>query len=123
MESRSTTTPSSSRARTGEMVMVSRVILTSNGSSVPSRWIVTVMSEPTGPRIMSTASSRVSPITLSPSTWMMTSPGCTPARSAGVPSIGVTTLTKPFSWVTSMPRPPNSPLVCTRMSSKSSGGR
>ena len=81
------------------------------------------MSDPTGPRIRSTASSSVSPITLSPSTWTMRSPGCTPARSAGVPSIGATTLTKPFSWVTSIPSPPNSPLVCTRMSSKSSGGR
>ncbi len=117
------TMPSSSRASTGETVMVSRVILTSKGSSVPSRWRVMVMSEPTGPRIMSTASLRVRPITLSPLTWTMRSPGWTPARSAGVPSIGATTLTTPFSWVTSMPRPPNSPLVWTCMSSKSSGGR
>ena len=65
---RSTTTPSSSRERTGEIVMVSRVIFTSNGSGVPSRVRVMVMSEPTGPRIRSTASFSVSPITLSPST-------------------------------------------------------
>ena len=103
--------------------MVSRVIFTSNGSGVPSRVRVMVMSEPTGPRIRSTASFSVSPITLSPSTSVMRSPGWTPARSAGVPSIGATTLTKPFSWVTSMPSPPNSPFVCTRMSSKSPGGR
>ena len=115
-------TPSSSRDLTGEMVMVSRVSLTSNGSAVPSRCRVRVMSEPTGPRIRSTASFRVRPWTLSPSTWVMKSPGWTPARSAGVPSIGETTLTTPFSWVTSMPRPPNSPLVWTRMSSNSSGG-
>ncbi len=42
-----------------------------------------VMSEPTGPRIRSTASSSVRPSTLSPSTAVMRSPGCTPARSAG----------------------------------------
>ena len=38
------------------------------------------------------------------------------ARDAGVSSIGVTTLTRPSSMVTSMPRPPNSPLVWTCMS-------
>ena len=43
--------------------------------------------------------------------------------TAGVPSIGETTLTKPCSCVTSIPSPPNSPRVCTCMSSKSSGGR
>ena len=48
--------------------MVSRVIFTSNGSGVPSRVRVMVMSEPTGPRIRSTASFSVRPITLSPST-------------------------------------------------------
>ncbi|MNS87838.1 hypothetical protein D3C72_1217930 [compost metagenome] len=39
-----------------------------------------------------------------------------PAREAGVSSIGVMTLTSSFSMVTSMPRPPNSPLVWVRMS-------
>ena len=40
------------------------------------------------------------------------------ARAAGVSSIGETTLTRPFSIVTSMPSPPNSPRVCTCMSLK-----
>ncbi len=103
--------------------MVSRVIETSKGSSLPSRVTVTVMSEPTGPRILSTASLSVSPSTDSPLMWVMKSPASSPALAAGVSSIGETTLTKPFSIVTSMPRPPNSPLVCSRMSWKLSGGR
>ena len=41
-----------------------------------------------------------------------------PALAAGVSSIGETTLITPFSIVTSMPRPPNSPRVCTCMSRK-----
>ena len=40
------------------------------------------------------------------------------ARRPGVSSIGETTLTMPFSMVTSMPRPPNWPCVCTFISSK-----
>jgi len=48
-------------------------------------------------RIISTASSRASPRTLSPSTWVMKSPASTPASAAGVSSIGATTLTKPSS--------------------------
>ena len=44
------------------------------------------------------------------------------AFAVGGHSIGVTTLMKPSSCVTSMPRPPNSPRVCTCMSSKSSAG-
>ena len=41
-----------------------------------------------------------------------------PARAAGVSSIGETTRMMPFSCVTSRPRPPNSPRVCTCMSLK-----
>ena len=40
---------------------------------------------------------------------MMRSPAITPARAAGVSSMGEMTLTKPSSAPTSMPRPPNSP--------------
>ena len=103
--------------------MVSRTMETSNGSSTSSRTTVMTISEPTGPRIMSTASSSVRPSTLSPSTWVMKSPDSIPALSAGVSSMGDTTLMKPSSWVTSMPRPPNSPRVWVRMSSKSSSER
>ena len=38
------------------------------------------------------------------------SPAKIPALDAGVSSIGEITLTKPFSRVTSIPNPPNSPL-------------
>ncbi len=48
----------------------------------------------------------------------MMSLAMTPALAAGVSSIGETTLTRPSSIVTSMPRPPNSPRVCTCMSRK-----
>ena len=48
-------------------------------------------------------------MTCSPSMWLMKSPGCIPARDAGVSSMGEMTLTRPFSIVTSMPSPPNSP--------------
>jgi hypothetical protein len=102
--------------------MTSRVIVRSKGS-VSSRRIVTVRSVPTGPRIFSTASFSDRPRIASPSRWVMKSPGFTPAWKAGVSSIGDTTLTKPFSMVTSMPRPPNSPRVCTRMSPKDSALR
>ena len=94
----------------------------SNGSSSPSRTTVITMSEPTGPRILSTASASVRPSTDSPSIWVMKSLASTPASAAGVSSMGETTFTKPFSMVTSIPRPPNSPRVCTFMSSKAVGG-
>ena len=77
------------------------------------------MEEPTSPRIFSTASFRDRPMIGWPSSAEIKSPGCSPASAAGVPSIGETTLIKPSSIVTSMPRPPNSPLVWTCMSWKS----
>ena len=46
----------------------------------------------------------------------MMSPALIPALDAGVSSIGLITLKKPFSGMTSMPRPPNSPLVSTCIS-------
>ena len=45
--------------------------------------MVMMISEPTGPRIMSTASSSVRPSTLSPSTWVMKSPAWMPAVGGG----------------------------------------
>ena len=56
------------------------------------------------------------PCTASSSRWVMTSFAMMPALEAGVSSIGDTTLTTPFSIVTSMPSPPNSPRVWTCMS-------
>jgi hypothetical protein len=49
-------------------------------------------------------------VTLS-SILMMRSPALTPARAAGVSSIGAMTLMTPSSAPTSMPSPPNSPWV------------
>ena len=110
-DTRKTTVLPSERALTALISIVSLIILTSKGSSTPSRTTVIMISEPTGPRILSTASSNVFPNVLSPSTFVIKSPASIPALSAGVSSIGETTLINPFSWVTSIPRPPNSPRV------------
>ncbi len=98
--------------------MTARFSVTSNGSWLP-RMTVMRIEEPISPRIFSTASFRVRPMIGWPSSAEMKSPGCRPASAAGVPSIGETTLIRPSSIVTSMPRPPNSPLVWTCMSPKS----
>ena len=66
---------------------------------------------------------RPMPRIFSPSIFEIRSPAKTPARAAGVSSIGVTTLTKPSSMLTSMPRPPNSPEVPTRSSVNASLSR
>ena len=96
--------------------MVSRVSVTSIGSFTLLRRSVSLIGEPTLPRIFSTASCRVRPCTGSPSSAKIRSPDWMPALEAGVSSIGDTTLMTPFSIVTSMPRPPNSPRVWTCMS-------
>ena len=72
--------------------MMSRIMLMSKGSSTPSRAMVIIISEPTGPRIWSTASFKVFPSVLSPSTLVIKSPDWTPAFAAGVSSMGDTTL-------------------------------
>ena len=51
------------------------------------------------------------PEIVSPSMRMIKSPLCRPAFAAGVSSIGATTLTKPSSKTTSIPKPPNLPVV------------
>ena len=98
--------------------MTSRTIVTSIGLSPPLRMILSLILVFTGPRIFSTAWLSVRPCTASSSRWVMMSLAMTPALAAGVSSIGATTLTSPSSMVTSMPRPPNSPRVCTCMSRK-----
>ena len=102
--------------------MTSRTSFTSKGS-VFSRAMVRVTVSPGLPRICFTASETDRPSTLSPFTAVMKSPALMPALKAGVPSIGEITLTTPSSLVTSMPRPPYSPRVWSRMSSKLSGFR
>ncbi len=109
---------SSTRERTARTRMTSRVMLTSIGLSWPLRVMVSLILVFTGPRIFSTAWFRVRPCTCSSSSLVMMSLAITPALAAGVSSIGATTLIRPSSIVTSMPRPPNSPRVCTCMSRK-----
>ena len=75
------------------------------------------------PRIFFTASFSVMPFTGVSSSLMIRSPGLMPALSAGVSSIGETTLTKPSSMPTSMPRPPNWPCVPTCSSRNASASR
>ena len=99
--------------------MISRRIEISSGLSTPSRLIVSVTFELGAPRIFSRASSRDSHCTVLPFSAVMMSPALIPALEAGVPSIGLTTLTKPFSWVTSIPRPANWPVVCISISRNS----
>ena len=113
------------RERTALMRITSRTIFISNGSSRPLRITVSVIGVLTGPRIFSTACSSVRPAICSPSRCEIRSLACRPALAAGVSSIGETTLMNLVSWsiVTSMPRPPNSPRVCTCMSRKLFGDR
>ena len=79
--------------------------------------MVSVILLPAGPRILSMASLSGRPAMELPSMPAMRSPVLMPARLAGVPSIGEITLIRPpSSWVTSMPTPPNWPLVVICMS-------
>ncbi len=120
---RCTTISFTNVVRTAGTLISARTIVTSNGSAMPSRTTVITIFESIGPRIKSTASFSVRPSKPTPSTWVTKSPGCMPASNAGVPSMGVTTLMNPSSWVTSMPRPPNAPRVSTRMSAAASADK
>ena len=106
----------SMRCLTTWMWMTSRSMETSIGLSTPSRLMVSVIFEFGAPRILSTASFSDRPCTVLPSSAGDDVARLDPGLEAGVSSIGLITLMKPLSWVTSMPRPPNSPLVCTCMS-------
>ena len=70
------------------------------------------------PRIRLTASLRLNPFTAVSSTLTIKSLGLRPARSAGEPSMGDTTLTTPSSCVISIPTPTNLPVVPSRNSLK-----
>ncbi len=93
--------------------MTSRRIGISSGWSTPSRLIVSVTLVFGGPRIWLSAFSGDNPCVVLPFSPVMMSPALIPALDAGVSSIGLITLKKPFSGTTSTPRPPNSPLVST----------
>ncbi|CWM39124.1 Uncharacterised protein [Neisseria meningitidis] len=90
---------------------MARVRLTTIGLSAFLRDSVKVIFVPGLPRIFFTASLTVMPRVETLSIFTMKSPLFTPARSAGVSSIGETTLTNPSSCPISIPKPPNSPLV------------
>ena len=92
------------------------MIETSIGCSAPLRMIFSRVLVLIGPFILATACSSVSPCTAVSSIPAIRSPDMMPAFAAGVSSIGATTLTRPSSMVTSMPSPPNSPLVVSCMS-------
>ncbi len=103
-------------------LITARVSLTSNGWP-PSRTSVRLMVLPGLPRILAMASIIDRPLVGCPSILTIRSPASMPALDAGVSSIGDTTLMKPSSMPTSMPSPPNSPLVLSCSSAKASGSR
>ena len=75
------------------------------------------------PRIRLTASESCMSLVDMPSILTIRSPGRMPARKAGVPSMGVTTVRISSLRVISMPRPPNWPVVSTPISRYMSGSR
>ncbi len=70
------------------------------------------------PRMRLTASLSVRPLTTVSSILVIRSLGLRPARKAGEPSIGETTLTRPSSCEISMPTPTKRPDVPSRNSLK-----
>ena len=90
---------------------MSLVNVSLSGVSSPSRRIVRIILLPGSPRINLTESFKVMPFTGLSSSLTIRSPVFIPAFCAGVSSIGETTFIKPFSIVTSIPRPPNCPVV------------
>jgi len=77
--------------------------------------------DPLGPRSFRTVSIRVRSLVSWPSIFTIRSPGWMPARSAGVPSMGATTVSMRSFTVISMPRPPKLPEVSTCISLNTSG--
>ena len=75
------------------------------GSSMPVRRMVIVILLPASPRSALTASSFFQPSVDLPSTSMIWSPVCTPARSAGVSGRGATTVIQPSRTSIWMPSP------------------
>ena len=82
------------------------------------RKIVSVTLVAGSPRMRLTAWSTVRPLTGVSSMRVIRSPLFRPARKAGEPSIGETTLTRPSSMPISMPTPTNLPVVPSRNSLK-----
>ncbi|EKD68544.1 MAG: hypothetical protein ACD_47C00556G0002 [uncultured bacterium] len=93
------------------------------GSLKSGRQMVSVIFEPFLPRILLTASCRFILSASSPSILIILSPDLMPALSAGVLSIGETTVRILFLIDMTMPTPSNSPDVSDCMSLKLSGSR
>ena len=110
------------RLVTDSTLMTSRTRVTSSGSS-PSRRKVTETEVPMAPRSFSDTWVTVRPEAFWPSMAEMMSPAWTPARAAGLPSIGEMTLTRPPSAVIVRPTPEYSPEVRSCRSSNPCGGR
>ena len=72
--------------------MILRSSVTSRSAESPSRRTVIVTFVPSGPRSRSAASSIVRPAVDFPSTFTIWSPERSPARNAGLPSIGEITV-------------------------------
>ena len=108
--------PPRSCERTDWTLICSRVISKSLGSAQPSRTTVIVTLVPGLPRIRLTASGSCMSLVERPSILMIRSPVWSPARYAGVPSIGETTVRMSSFRVISMPSPPKLPDVSTCIS-------
>ncbi|MDT4863864.1 hypothetical protein D3C77_203700 [compost metagenome] len=78
---------------------------------------------PVAPRSLSETSETVRPAAFWPSMALMTSPAWTPARPAGLSSMGEMTFTSPPSEVMVRPTPEYSPEVRSRRSPKALAGR
>ena len=77
---------------------------------------------PVAPRSLSETSETLSPAAFWPLTALMTSPAWTPARPAGLSSIGEMTFTSPPSEVIVRPTPEYSPDVRSRRSPNALAG-
>ncbi len=106
---------------TERILMAARVRLKSLGASKPSRKTVITTLVPMSPRILCTASISSMLSVLAPSILRIMSPGLMPALSAGVPSMGLTTVSTWFFMLISIPKPPKLPSVSWFMSACSCG--
>ena len=99
---------------TAYLAAVNTTALATFGVVVGITLIVTFV--PGLPRMRFTASASCMSFVARPSILTIRSPVCRPARLAGVPSIGATTVRMSSYSVISMPRPPKLPEVSTCIS-------
>ena len=104
------------------ILIISRFRVTSLGCVALSVSAVSVTVVPGSPRNFPTDSVRFRLAVGSPSISRILSPAFMPALDAGVPSIGEITVSAPSLKPTTMPSPPNLPVVPILNSSNSFGG-